>query len=272
MADFISSYGVLIVAAIALLQPYIWALWKRYFRQGRIDTHETGYIEIGFSTIGPSIGLNGTLRSSYRDMFVQGIQLELEKQKDHSKHIFEWGIFRSEKIAISGEQQGTLELPSGFMLLTSSPRRFNIQFLDMQVQSEMRQVINKVSKEWWAKIRTELKPDELSLLWSQHASSSSELEDRLHDLYETFVQDHLHVSSYTTLDRKCYWEAGKYTLTFIVRTSKPDKSFERTWSFTLTEQDVQSIRLNIIKLLQDTCGRPSYGPYNFAYVKYETIS
>jgi hypothetical protein len=207
-----------------------------------------------------------------KDLFVQTIQLELVRKKDLSKHIFEWGVFRSEKIAISGDQQGTLELPSGFMLLTSSPRRFNIQFHDMQVQSEMRQVLNNVSKEWWVKINTEFKQDELSLLWSQYAPSSSELEDRLRALYEDFRRGTVHVNSYTALDRMCYWEAGEYTLKFIARTSKPDRPFEKKWSFTLTDQDVNTIRLNVVKLLQDTCGRPSYGLYNFAYVKYESIS
>lgn len=268
MADFIKIYGTLILATIALIQPWVWSLWKRYFREGKIEIYETGNLEIGYSAFGPTIGMNGTLRCINRDLFVQTIELELVKQKDSSKHVFGWGVFRSEKLTISGERQATFELPYGFMLSTSSPQRFNIQFHDMQVQSEMRQVINKVSEEW-ARVATERRKDISDFLSQKAHPLPSEFQDPFLALYEDFAKSDIHVQSYTTLDRMCYWEVGKYTVKIIVRTSKPDRVFEKNWDFTLTEQEVRLIRLNVIKLLQDVCGRPSYGPYFFAYPKYE---
>jgi hypothetical protein len=54
-----------------------------------------------------------------------------------------------------------------------------------------------------------------------------------------------------------------------VYTSKPNRIFEERWELSLTEEEVKAIRLNALKILQDTCGVKSYGQYNFAYAKYE---
>lgn len=258
-----------VVAVFALIQPWIFAAWRKYFRQGSIEIYQTGNLEIGYSGFGPTIGLNGTLRCIHRDLFVQTIQLELIKEKDSSKHSFDWGVFRSEKITVGGQDQATFELPCGFMLSTSLPQRFNIQFHDTQVQSEMRQVVNKLSEEW-SKVRSKSATDELRKLSIENASLPPQLREPFLALYEGFSKSEVYLQSYESVVRTCYWEAGKYTLKMIVRTSKPDRSFEKYWDFALTEQETQAIRLNVIKLLQDICGGPSYGPYSFAFPEYES--
>jgi len=157
------------------------------------------------------------------------------------------------------------------MLLTSVPYRYNIQFHDLLLQSEMRPIINKVNEEWSKKI-AEIDKAELMRLLSQNLSLPVQLQDPFGPLYDTFSRSSTHVDSFTSLDRMCYWEAGKYSLKMIARTSKPDRLFEKQWQFTLNEQEVKIIRLNVQKLLQDTCRRPSLGPYFFAYPKYEQES
>ena len=86
LTAFLKGWGSLIVAAVALVQPWVIGLWKKFFRPGTIDIHETGTIEVGYSGFGPTIGLRGTLRAVHRDQFVRDIQLAVAKLKDDSKH------------------------------------------------------------------------------------------------------------------------------------------------------------------------------------------
>ena len=61
------------IALVALILPSaIWA-WSNYVRRGVIDIHETWAIEVGFSSYGPTIGLNGTLQAVHHDRFVRSI-------------------------------------------------------------------------------------------------------------------------------------------------------------------------------------------------------
>ncbi len=263
---FLKTYGTFIVAFLALIQPWIIALYKRFFRQGEIDIYETGSIEIGYSTFGPTIGINGTLRCHHNDLFVQDIKLELVKQKNSSRHIFDWGVFRNQKLTMSGDQN-EFEIPYGFMLSTSSPRRFNIQFHDIQVKSEMQTVINKVNEEWVKGIIDIIYQGDPQLL--PEAGGLSSYPSAIIGFYEQFKKKDTHVQAYTDLDRMCYWEEGKYSLIMTVQTAKPNKQFIKKWDFNLSEQDKESVRLNSVNMLQEVLLPKLPVQYYFAFPKYE---
>src|ERR1700682_1369881 len=99
---FLKGWGSLIVATVALIQPWIIALWRKAFRPGSIDIHETGTIEIGYSSFGPTVGLRGTLRAVHHDQFVRIIDLTVIKEKDAARHFFPWVVFRAEKLKRTG--------------------------------------------------------------------------------------------------------------------------------------------------------------------------
>jgi len=141
-------WGALIIAALALIQPWLISIWKKYISHGRVEFYETGNLEIGYSGFGPNIGMNGTLRAINKDTFIKSIKLEVTKAKDSSLHRFEWGVFRNEKFTYTGENQATYELPSGFMLAPSSPKKINIQFHDSQIKNEIHGDLRKVSDAW----------------------------------------------------------------------------------------------------------------------------
>ena len=149
LVDLLRDIGyAAIIATIALLQPWVVALWKRFLRQGTIDIHETGTIEVGYSSYGATIGLTGTLRAVHRDQFVRSIELTVVKGKDSSQHFFNWGLFRSGKLTIGRESEMTVELPSGFMLTTREPGRYSTLFVDSALQAEIRPHLTRVVEAW----------------------------------------------------------------------------------------------------------------------------
>lgn len=250
MLDLLKEWGTGIVAVLALVQPWILATWRRYFRPGRIEIYETGTIEIGYSAFGPTIGLHGTLRACDRDLFIRSVHLELFKEKDQSRHRFEWGVFRSSKVIAGRPEELTLELPAGFMLLISQPHRFNIQFHELSRQDEIRKVLEPVQQGWFTAL-------------------SKALPIQTHQAcYQTFSQGKAHVTAFTELDRLCYWEAGKYQLTMTVSTEPRNRKFLRTWSFVFSQEDINSIRLNPIVILREMCGQDNVR-YNFVYARYQ---
>ena len=68
-------------------------------------------------------------------------------QKDKSTHSFDWGVFRSQKLTHKGEE-AEFELPYGFMLSTSQPKRYNIAFFDTMTRNEMQDKIQNLKEEW----------------------------------------------------------------------------------------------------------------------------
>src|SRR2546423_1664122 len=99
-----------IVAVIALVQPWLFQLYLRLFRRGAIDIYETGGIEVGFSAFGPTIGLIGTLRARYQDMFVQTATIMVAKVGSTQKHYFNWGAFRVPKTVVDSNLTHSAEV------------------------------------------------------------------------------------------------------------------------------------------------------------------
>src|SRR2546428_9072098 len=86
--SFIKAYGSLALSIFAILQVWIYGVWKRYFRRGIIEVYETGLIEIGYSLFGPTIGLNGTLRALHHDVFIRTIELTVTRESDGATHSY----------------------------------------------------------------------------------------------------------------------------------------------------------------------------------------
>lgn len=209
--NFLRNWGTLIIATIALIQVWIIALWKRYLKKIIVEVHETGVIEVGYNILGTTISLHGTLRTIGKDSFIRDIELSLVRLKDGSTHRLDWGFFGSEKITL-GFPENHLELASGFMLLTSQPRRYNIAFVDTQLQNEIRPIIEKVRMEW---SKTYSNANLESIRRFEEAADmrlNYIFQQGLEKLYEDFFNSKEHVDAYTSLDRHCYWEPGKYEL------------------------------------------------------------
>jgi len=75
--ELLSKYGTLIVAIIALIQPWVVYLWKKFVRKGEIKLYPTGSIEVGYSSYGPTIGLHGTFRCLNQDGSLAQLVLKL---------------------------------------------------------------------------------------------------------------------------------------------------------------------------------------------------
>jgi len=230
------------VAIIALIQPWAIGFWRRMFRQGNIDIHETGAIEIGYSLFGSTIQVQGTLRSVHRDLFVRRISLDLIRESDRAHHRFEWVAFGPPRMVL-GQQDMTYEQPSGFMLLTVQPHRYNIAFYDSGLWIQITSRIQRVTQAW----------------------SDAEAAGRGYE--DDFEGDPIHSEAWAALDRHCYWEQGAYRLRMVVETSRPNRRIEVPWRFVLTQQDADRLRLNAVSMLRDACGQSSH--YNTALAAYQ---
>lgn len=259
MKEFIKIYGTLIIAIFGVLQYWVMALWKAITKKGTIKLYETGYIEIGYSTIGPTIGLTGTLRTLDKDLFINSIDLLLIREKDKAQHIFNWIAFRPIKIDFASSQQFSMEIPSGFLILQNAPHRFNIIFNDMDLSEEIKSFLNTYNNEWY-KITEELnklKPAEKHL-----------------ELIDTFKKSNISVDTYSDLIRVFYWEQGYYNLTVNIRTSKPDKVFKYCYNFSITDIDSKNLKINVVTMINEPISvfldKKNF-PYNFSYVLYKKI-
>jgi hypothetical protein len=253
---------------IALIQPWAIALWRKAFRPGTIDIHEAGTIEVGYSAFGPTIGLRGTLRAVHRDQFVREIALTVVKQKDRSRHTFNWFVFRAEKLTAAGTEDSSYEVAAGFILLTTQPYRYSILFADYATRDEMKPHIESLQAGWNSYTRQAAdtvvrRGTAASVASIGHAVAQSP------DTFGEFAKTQISVDTYGVMERRLYWEAGTYALEMNVRTTRPENNFQRRWKFHLTEADFQNLRLNAVAIMGAACSQ-SDPVFNWAYPHYQS--
>jgi len=252
----------LCIAIAALAQPWIIALWKKFFSLGSVNIFNTGQIEIGYSNQGPTLGLHGTMIASDRNQLVHKVVAVVTRKKDGASHTFEWAFFRGYQVNLARPEDMTFELASGFLLTTSQPHRFNIFLIDFPVRDEIERCLRQLVTAW----------DQYSEAWEERhedqAQPSDDTEANETNLaYEKFRSSTEHVNSFQEITRLCYWEPGDYKLQLTVETALPVRSFSRTWGFSLTNEDSDRLIGNTLSILSVSCIGDAFG-FSFAYAKY----
>ena len=257
MGEFIKSYGTLILAIYGIIQVWGIELYKKYLCKGKIDIYETGTIEIGYSTFGPTISLNGTLRARDKDVFIRSIDLLVIREKDKAQHVFKWVAFRSPKIDLAGTKPISMEIPSGFLVSPDLPHRFNIVFNDNELFENIRSLYNKYNSKCYEVLKQ---------------MNNSPVINNKNKLIEDFEKSEIHRETYDAFYTKYYWEAGEYSLAINVKVSKPDSIFTNNYYFSISEDDSKKVRLNVVTMLKEPITNQlkiENFPYNFAYVAYK---
>lgn len=241
------------IAIVALVQPWLYWLYKKYGKGGHLDVHRTGQLEVGFSYFGPTLGLQGTLRAVDRDFFVSRMLLVLVRDADNARHEFEWGAFRPPQLLL-GEPKDPVETPAGFMLQPLAPRRYNILFIDTQTRSSVLQLAERLSRGWAESVHTAAVPH-----------------DSIRQHYEqVFSRQPLHIDTFSALERLIYWEPGSYTVRLTIQCTRPNRTFTDVFKFSLTPEDVASLRLNKLTVLAAAVDQvPTGWRWNFASPRYE---
>lgn len=258
-------------AGVAIVQPWVIGLWKRWIRSGSIEIYVTGFLEVGYSEFGPTLAVDGTFRAIHRDMFVERVNVRLTKNRDKSEHSFEWIAFRSHRVPIGGtsEFRGFLEAASGFMVSPNSPHRVCIVLSDASTRESMQEQLTVVNGKFWELRRSQ----QFSVLDQRLLLEDEQKLEMMLRLAEAYRSDSTHVDAFGALNRICYWEGGKYDVELTVMTARPNRRFSNKWGIELSDENARQLRLNVIAMID----RPLYidaglqsPPCFFAYVPYRS--
>lgn len=258
---FIEKFGAIIIATVALIQPWIIYLWRKYLLKPKLDFFETGKIEIGFSSFASTIGFNGTIRVKNRDTFISKINLEVKKHKDFSVHNFEWAVFRDTKLNIGNSNSTSFELPYGLLLKKESPQRVNIQFHDLKQQSDLRESHDRLIKAWNDYADEEYPYEE--------RKDDSDFNHKIALVFEKFSKQQQFIKTYEEFKSEFYWEKSKYDLKITLTSSDNSTDYSVNYQFELSEEDCERIKLNTLTLAEFACNNQKFD-WNFANVDFKT--
>ena len=258
------NLGPWIISAIALIQVWIIALWKKFVWTANLSIFKTGLLEVGYSNFGPTLAINGTLRAHRKNIFVREISITVTRDSDGSTHELVWTAFRSPQLRFAHTDPITLELPSGFNIQPDHPYRYHIFFSDYKTQTEIVPTLNDVINEWREYIVSH--QDKINKIIHDTGFSEDVVIGQIYS--DEFVsKSEAWQRAWDLLNRKIYWENGNYRMLMNVKTSSPDKSFSEEWVFSIDKATFDNLQLNAIATLRELCIRKI--DYYFAYLEYK---
>ena len=156
-----------------------------------------------------------------------------------------------------------LEIATSFVLPSATPRQYNVFFASVDFSSRYSAKVQPLRNAWQGyalKELAKLGPD---------LSGQSQNPSLAESFFSVFAKQAEPLELYTQLNHGFFWHAGEYRLELEVRCAAPVESVKSLWRFTVTQEDEQSLRLNVITLLKEICGLPVV--YNFVYRPYEPV-
>jgi hypothetical protein len=247
--------GPWILSLIAILQLWVIKAIERW-RRGVIEIFETKNIEVGHGSLGPGIGLLGTLRTLRKEVFVREMNILVERDRDHANLQLSWWAFRS---STAGARN--LEPVFGFLVSHPQPSRYDLYFADAEFMVSTRARLEKVGQRW-----TQFLNDRLATLPDSERVKASQNPGFSEALFSEFLRDVEIVELYQEFDRRTYWEAGSYVLSLRVLDAD-DRTFSKSWKFELTADDAKRLHGNAIGAIREACNLPP--GYASAYPSYQ---
>lgn len=260
---FLKDYVPIAISLIALIQVWIIALWKRFISKGSADIHKAANLEVGFSSLGPTVGMFGTIRAINKDIFVQKITVKISSNSGEKSSELEWRIFRPNQLPVVPEDPKILEIASGISVRPDSPHKFNILFSDDSFIKKHKSNMETVQQSWeeFKNQRIQMRKNfpeinKPGIIERQFLPEFMKLE-KVAMLSEELAQDFL-------------WQPGKYQITVFLDAAKPARSTEKKWEFELSDDNVLSLKENIESIIKELCGYRAI--YKFAFPSYNEVA
>lgn len=245
-----------LIAFIALIRPEIKTIFKSL--TASIDFNPSGNFEIGFSSFGPTISIEGAFIPTIDDILIKNIDAKIVRQKDKAEHLFSWAAFRSSNLERLTNQNLQIRSAHSFWLSRQREGFGNIIFSDKSGFN----VLSRTLKD----LQTKFLAYELDKHPKQAPNDTT-----IEDLYSSFHKKNLQlfIDNNETIGDLFYWEPGIYNSEVIVDTNFPSKKYKFSFNFEITEEDKKSLKLNIQTMQRETCGIKSI--YAFAYPEYKNF-
>lgn len=260
----LKDYGGHILGFLGLAQVWVIAFWRRFFSRGRLAVYETAAIEIGFSAFGPTVNLLGTLRARDKDVFVQRMRVRVVRAHDRAEHTFTWRAFRPSTVTLGAGAPLALEVAGSFLVSTAAPRQYNVFFASAVFAAQYEPQIQPLRDAWRAFLEEQLRRANVdpALQLPRLLENPALLADQFNEFIRAGHATGLHAA----ISNGFFWHAGDYHLDFMIDTESQAEATSRRWRFTISAQDEQNLRLNVVTLIRELCYLPVV--YNFAYKEY----
>ena len=147
-----------ILAVVALIQPWIIAAWKKFFKPLKVTFIPSAKIKLYYNRSGTYIYLGGVIEAKNRPAVIKNLSAKVIRQSDKAELAMDWLSFMVPVFqSVGGNSVTTSEIAHPFLIGANGLNPVFVEFInsDTQMIDSLRTCIHKrLSKVWTWEITT----------------------------------------------------------------------------------------------------------------------
>lgn len=261
-----------IIISVIAITPVIYSFLKKLFSKVTCDLY--GFQEVGYAKLGPQLALYSVFRALKSDLYVKNLEVEILHLEENRKIITYMWVFRMLKFSSSSavvqnlnfDQVTSLDVASGFIVSEHQEVKKHIVFTpDFQISPELDPLNDleaEIRDEYALFFREKLMQwdKKIPMIVGENVDSKAYIEEFLQKPKTRIIAE--------KIIEKCWWKEGAYKCVLRIKTSNPNKLFNKEFSFQLDKENTDSLKSNANKIISEFCEK-LFSHYNFVYLKFD---
>lgn len=224
-----SHYEIIatILAVIALIQPWIIAAWKKFFKPLKVTFIPSAKIKLYYNRSGAYIYLGGVIEAKNQTTVIKDISAKVIRQSDKAELAMDWSSFMVPVFqSVGGNSVTTSEIARPFMIGANGLNPIFVEFANSDTH-----VVDRLSKIYEKLI---LESKRISNLINTPFEQAKEQLQAIPE-YPTFREELL---------ENFYWRVSDYQVELLI--SHSDNKVEvYKYRFSLNQDEINEFRKNI---------------------------
>lgn len=242
-----TTYEVIaaILAIIALIQPWVIAAWKKFFRPLNVTFIPSAMIKLYYNRSGAYIYLGGVIEAKNRSAVIKDISVKVIRQCDNAELKMDWSSFMVPVFqSVGGNSISTSEIARPFKVGANDLNPIFVEFanLDTQTLDHLAEIYEKLMLESRRIYNINI-PFDLAKAQLQALPE-----------YKTFREELL---------ENFYWKVSDYKIELSISHSD-NKTKIYKYHFSLNQNEISEFRKNIDEAMLCDLKTQYYLPINFS--------
>lgn len=269
----------LIIALIALAQPWAISLYRRFFLRRDIKVIPSGRMEIGYSLpFGSHLALKGAIYSKNTPTLVKSMFADVRQESNGSVRKLRVHMFRDPELRFSGTApQVLVEAAKPILIERDGIEQFYAVFIDYQDFAVVDSIAARIQPLWNAFRDAKLggqfvalgqRPDNafLAMIWDQNARNL------LYSGVDDFLGQPEAIAIVAEVDALFHWRPGDYHVTLLLAVEDESRNFPTSWPITITPADEATLKSNMPIIMRNLCGLNDPTIPKFVYAQYKELA
>jgi len=232
-----------ILAVVALIQPWIITMWKKFFKPLKVTFIPSAKIKLYYNRSGAYIYLGGVIEAKNRPAVIKDISVKVIRQSDKAELAMDWSSFMVPVFqSVGGNSVTTSEIARPFMIGANGLNPIFVEFANADIQ-----VIDRLSK-----IHEKLKLESRRIFNTNTPFDQAKNQLQTMPEYQAFREELL---------ENFYWKISDYKIELTIN-HDDNKTETYVYLFSLDQDEVSDFKKNIDEAMLCELETLYYQPVN----------